>query len=89
MVRVPSTLTSPPSVIVSEVMLPKLNGFALREQLRRSSRLSQIPYVLLSHRKTDELIEKASLLGIVHFLRKPFSLVELVGLVRNLAEERP
>jgi diguanylate cyclase (GGDEF)-like protein len=73
-----------PDVIVCEAMLPKINGFAIRERLRHASRLSEIPFVLVSHRKNDELAEKASLLGIVHFLRKPLSLVELVGLLRNL-----
>lgn len=74
-----------PTVIVSEVMLPKTNGFAFREELRHSSRLSEIPFILVSQRKSDELIEKAALLGILHFLRKPFSLVELLGLIQNLS----
>jgi len=73
-----------PDAIVAEVMLPKQNGFALREELRHSSSLSKIPFILVSHRKTDETMEKASMLGIVHFLAKPFSLVELIGLLRNL-----
>lgn len=78
-----------PDIIVCEVMLPKTNGFAVRERLRHSSRLSEIPFILISHRKNDEMIEKASLLGIVHFLRKPLSLVELTGLLRNLSEGPP
>jgi len=75
-----------PDAIVAEVMLPKMNGFTLRDELRHDARLSQIPYVLVSHRKTDETIEKASMLGIVHFLSKPFSLIELTGLLRNLTQ---
>lgn len=77
-----------PDVIICEAMLPKINGFALREELRHSSRLSEIPFILISHRKSDELIRKASLLGIVHFLRKPFSVVELLGLLRNTTGSR-
>ena len=73
-----------PDAIVAAVMLPKRNGFALREELRHNATLSQIPFILVSHRKTDETIEKASMLGIVHFLAKPFSLLELIGLLRNL-----
>lgn len=78
-----------PDIIVCEAMLPKLNGFSIREELRHSSRLSEIPFILISHRKNDELIEKAGLLGIVHFLRKPLSLVELTGLLRNLTGGTP
>lgn len=73
-----------PDAIVSEVMLSKQNGFAFREELRHSALLSRIPFILVSHKKTDEMIEKAAHLGIVHFLRKPFSLTELVGLLQNL-----
>jgi diguanylate cyclase (GGDEF)-like protein len=76
-----------PDAIVAEVMLPKKNGFALREELRHTASLSQIPFILVSHRKTDETIEKAAMLGIVHFLAKPFSLVELTGLLRNLTSD--
>ncbi len=74
-----------PDVIVCEAMLPKANGFEVRERLRHSSRVSDIPFVLISHRKSEELIEKAGLVGITHFLRKPISLTELTGLLRNLA----
>ena len=73
-----------PDAIVCEAMLPKFNGFSVREQLRRSSELARIPFILISHRKNDELLEKAALLGIVHFLRKPISLTELSGLLDNL-----
>ena len=75
-----------PDAIVAEVMLPKLNGFTLREELRHDARLSQIPFILVSHKKTEEAMEKAAMLGIVHFLAKPFSLVELTGLLRNLTQ---
>ena len=78
-----------PDVIVAEVMLPKVNGFELREHLRRNARLSSIPFVLVSHRKTDESIDKAAMVGIVHYLKKPVSLVELGGLLRNLIGNGP
>jgi diguanylate cyclase (GGDEF)-like protein len=76
-----------PDVIVAEVMLPKQNGFALRERLRHDAVLSRIPFILVSHRKNEETIGKAAMLGIVHFLAKPFSLVELIGLLRNLTPD--
>lgn len=73
-----------PDAIVSEVLLPKMNVFALRNELRHSAELSDIPFVAVSYRKDDELIDKALRVGINHYLKKPFSLVELVGLLRNL-----
>ncbi len=73
-----------PDAIVTEVLLPKLNAFALRNELRHSAELTDIPFIVISHRKDDELIQKALRLGINHYLKKPFSMVELVGLLRNL-----
>ncbi len=76
-----------PDVILAEVTVPKLDGFALKERLSRSSELSSIPFVLVSHRKNDALIQRAASLGILHYYRKPLSSVEVSGLVRNLVQQ--
>lgn len=76
-----------PDVILSEVTVPKLDGFALKERLSRSSELSSIPFVLMSHRKNEALIRRAASLGILHYYRKPLSSVEVSGLVRNLVQQ--
>jgi len=76
-----------PDVILAEVTVPKLDGFALKERLSRSSELSSIPFVLVSHRKNDALIRRAASLGILHYYRKPLSSVEVSGLVRNLVKQ--
>ena len=73
-----------PDVVISEVTVPKLNGFELRERLSRASEFSRIPFVLVSHRKNDDLLRQAASLGIVHYFRKPVSVSELTGLVKNL-----
>lgn len=74
-----------PDVVVSEVTVPKMDGFALRQRLRQSSEFGAVPFVLISHRKSDELVREAAALGIVHYYQKPISTVELVGVLRNLA----
>jgi PleD family two-component response regulator len=76
-----------PDVILAEVTVPKLDGFALKERLSRSSELSSIPFVIISHRKNDALIQRAASLGILHYYRKPLSSVEVSGLVRNLVKQ--
>jgi len=75
-----------PDVIIAEAMTPRLNGFVLRDRLRHSASLNTIPYILISQKKSDEYIQRASRLGILHFLQKPVSLVELRGLVENLTD---
>ncbi len=75
---------SPPSLVVCEAMTPRLNGFVIRERLRASPRLAAIPFILVSHRKTEEMIRRAVELDIRYFFRKPLSIVEIVGLAANL-----
>lgn len=72
-------------LVVSEAMVPRLSGFQLREALMADSARSRIPFILVSHRKDDEYLEKAASLRITHYLRKPYSLSEILGLAENLA----
>ena len=70
-----------PELIISEVLLPKVDGFALRERLRQNSSSQAIPFFFLSHLKDHEGIQRALALDVEHYLQKPYILPELVGLV--------
>jgi PleD family two-component response regulator len=74
----------PPSVIVCEAMSPRLNGFTIRERLQTNASWNSIPFILVSHRKNEDLIRKAVERDIRHFFRKPVPLTEVSGLVINL-----
>jgi PleD family two-component response regulator len=76
--------TNPPEAIVCEAMCPRLSGFALRERLQTNAAWNAIPFILVSHRKNEDLIHKAVERDIRHFFRKPVSLTEVVGLAVNL-----
>ena len=76
--------SSPPGVIICEAMTPRLSGFAVRERLRANTLWNSIPFILVSHRKNEDLIRKAVERDIRHFFRKPVSLTEVAGLVINL-----
>lgn len=75
---------NPPRVIICEAMCPRLSGFSVRERLRANALWNAIPFILVSHRKNDEMIRKAVENDIRHFFRKPVSLTEVVGLVLNI-----
>ena len=85
---VASLEASPPSIVICEAMTPRLNGFVIRERLRASPRLEAIPFVLVSHRKTEDMIRRAVEADIRHFFRKPLSIVEITGLAANLTRGR-
>src|SRR3954447_186130 len=72
-----------PRLIVLDVMLPQVDGLAVLEALRRTSRT---PVIMLSARgQTDDRIAGLEL-GADDYLAKPFSPAELVVRVRRLLE---
>jgi PleD family two-component response regulator/glyoxylase-like metal-dependent hydrolase (beta-lactamase superfamily II) len=73
-----------PDLIIAEAMSPRVSGFELRERLLTTTRGRNIPFILVSRRKDEEYIKRASSAGILYFLKKPFSKTELLGLVDNL-----
>ncbi|HWR39828.1 MAG TPA: response regulator [Patescibacteria group bacterium] len=70
-----------PDLIISELLLPKMDGFLLRERLRQDSETDQIPFFLVSFLKDQESIQRALTLEIEHYLRKPYLVTELTGLI--------
>lgn len=86
-----SALANPPDLVLSDVMMPALNGFELLRELRSHSRTRAIPVILLSARAgEDSRIEGVSA-GADDYLTKPFSAGELRARVEShlkLARER-
>ena len=80
-----------PDLILSDVMMPVLDGFGLLSQWRADPRLRDIPFLLLSARAGDEARVEGLLAGADDYLTKPFSSRELVARVRSnltLARDR-
>ncbi len=71
-------------LIISELMVPKIDGFMLKDTLSQRSGTKDIPFILLSHLKDEKAVIRAYNLGVDYFLRKPFLLAELLGIVQKL-----
>jgi light-regulated signal transduction histidine kinase (bacteriophytochrome) len=76
-----SILRRPPDLILSDVMMPRMDGVALVRILRANPTTSTIPVVLLSARTGDEAIVGGLETGADDYLVKPFSARELLGRV--------
>ena len=72
-------------IIVSELMVPKIDGFMLKESLLGRSGTKDIPFILMSHLKDESTIVRAFGLGVDYYLKKPFLLAELMGIVKKIA----
>ena len=75
------TLTSLPDVIILDVMMPKLNGFALARLLRSKSYLRHIPIIMLTSRDGMLSQLRGRIAGATEYLTKPFKTQEVVEIV--------
>jgi signal transduction histidine kinase len=75
--------TAPPDIILSDVMMPRLDGFGLVRELRADERTRAIPIILLSARAGDGSTVEGLQSGADDYLVKPFSARELIARVRT------
>jgi PAS domain S-box-containing protein len=81
----------PPDLLLSDVMMPKLDGFGLIARIRADEALHQLPVMLLSARAGEEAKVEGLQAGADDYLVKPFSTNELLARVRRqvvLARQR-
>lgn len=78
---------SPPDLIVSELLVPKLSGLTLRRDLLTRPSLGRIPFLLMSVNKQERTVGRAYELGIRHFFSRPLPLYELIGLIKLISEK--
>jgi PAS domain S-box-containing protein len=73
----------PPELVLSDVMMPKLDGFGLLRALRADPALREIPVILLSARAGEESRVEGIEVGADDYLVKPFSARELIARVET------
>jgi PAS domain S-box-containing protein len=72
-----------PDLVLSDVMMPELDGFGLLREIRSDPRMSEIPVILLSARAGEEARIEGLEAGADDYLTKPFSSRELLAVVRS------
>jgi signal transduction histidine kinase len=75
-----------PDIVVSDVMMPRLDGFGLVRELRADPNTASLPVILLSARAGEEASIEGLEKGADDYLVKPFSARELLARVRTHVE---
>ncbi|HTH65368.1 MAG TPA: ATP-binding protein [Gemmatimonadales bacterium] len=81
-----SALGHPPDLVLSDIMMPGMDGFALVRELRAHAATSQVPVVLLSARAGEEALLEGLDTGADDYLVKPFAARELLARVHTHIE---
>jgi chemosensory pili system protein ChpA (sensor histidine kinase/response regulator) len=78
--------TERPTVVLSDIEMPRMDGFDLVRNIRSDVRLSDLPVIMITSRIAEKHREHARELGVDHYLGKPYSEDELLALIAHYAK---
>lgn len=70
-----------PDLIICDIMLPDLNGFAIIRAMRQDPTLATTPFIFVTARTDAVTKQDAMALGAAAFLTKPFRAEELLAII--------
>ena len=77
-----------PDLVISDIMMPVMDGLEFCSQLKQDKAISHIPVILLTARSLDEQRAEGYKHGADAYIAKPFSLELLLSRIDNLIESR-
>ena len=75
-------------IVVSDIMMPLVDGIELCRRLKKDSKTSHIPIVLLTARSADEAELEAYRVGADHYITKPFDMKVLNSLLQRIEQQQ-
>jgi signal transduction histidine kinase/DNA-binding response OmpR family regulator len=78
--------TRNPQLVVSDIMMPIMNGLELLKSIKRNDQLRHLPVILLTAQKHNDVKIEALRIGVDDYLTKPFKNDELIARVDNLVQ---
>ncbi|MFX1496341.1 MAG: PleD family two-component system response regulator [Promethearchaeota archaeon] len=72
---------NPPEVIISDIIMPDIDGYEFFTEVSKNPRLNQIPFIFLTAKSSPEDIRFGKLLGVDDYLTKPFNEDDLLAVI--------
>ncbi len=76
-----------PSVVLSDIEMPRMDGFDLVRNMRADSRLAALPVIMITSRIAQKHRDYAAQLGVDHYLGKPYDEEYLLGLIQQFTRQ--
>ena len=68
-----------PSLILSDIMMPEMNGYDFFKETAQNPEWSQIPFIFLSARASEKDVRFGKMLGVDDYITKPFKTENLLA----------
>jgi signal transduction histidine kinase len=75
--------TRVPNLILSDIMMPEIDGYQFHAQIRRRPELVDVPFIFLTARGEEADIRKGKSIGVDEYITKPFDEEDLLIAVRS------
>jgi len=75
-------------IVVSDVMMPEMDGYQLTDHIKQNEIYSHLPIILLTAKTTEDDQQKALLMGADGYITKPFKIRDLQLRIDNLIANR-
>jgi chemosensory pili system protein ChpA (sensor histidine kinase/response regulator) len=77
-----------PDIMLLDIEMPRMDGYEVATHVRNDPRLRHIPIVMITSRVGDKHRNRAMVLGVDHYLGKPYQESDLLGAISNLVRPR-
>ena len=75
-----------PDLIISDIMMPKMDGFALQAELQKHKDTRAIPFIFLTAKADEQSRLKGMRTGVDDYITKPFDIEQLLSRIDRLLE---
>ncbi len=78
-----------PDLLITDLMMPRMDGLTLSRRMKEDARLARIPVIMLTAKDTPRDVIKGINAGARHYLTKPFKQEALLDKVQHVLAKKP